>query len=174
MVLVQGLVIDHGSRHPDMKRQVENCYVLTTNVYVEYEKRTLERGGGGTLSFSVGHSGLGGRQNFRVESTRSENRTIFPPSGRPRARHRRLSAHLALLDLRPTFKSISSCSEQRFEEKIKNPVKSGDPIGSPFSGRPRQLHHPRFEGLLSYINLSKGSKPIQNVEGESKERNFES
>ncbi|BBH00113.1 TCP-1/cpn60 chaperonin family protein [Prunus dulcis] len=36
---VEGLVLDHGSRHPDMKRWAENCYILTSNVSLEYEKR---------------------------------------------------------------------------------------------------------------------------------------
>ncbi|KAK8521291.1 hypothetical protein V6N12_005200 [Hibiscus sabdariffa] len=36
---VEGLVLDHGSRHPDMKRRAENCYILTCNVSLEYEKR---------------------------------------------------------------------------------------------------------------------------------------
>nr|GEV93881.1 T-complex protein 1 subunit zeta 1-like [Tanacetum cinerariifolium] len=27
--LVEGLVLDHGSRHPEMKRRAENCYKLT-------------------------------------------------------------------------------------------------------------------------------------------------
>ena len=36
--LVRGLVLDHGARHPDMPRRVENAYVLTLNVSLEYEK----------------------------------------------------------------------------------------------------------------------------------------
>ncbi|MQM08797.1 hypothetical protein Taro_041651 [Colocasia esculenta] len=39
---VEGLVLDHGSRHPDMKRRAENCYILTCNVSLEYEKRAWE------------------------------------------------------------------------------------------------------------------------------------
>ncbi|PNX80931.1 T-complex protein 1 subunit zeta-like protein, partial [Trifolium pratense] len=39
--LVEGLVLDHGSRHPDMKRRAENCYILTCNVSLEYEKRSV-------------------------------------------------------------------------------------------------------------------------------------
>ncbi|WJX70822.1 T-complex protein 1 subunit zeta [Trifolium repens] len=35
--LVEGLVLDHGSRHPDMKRRAENCYIYTCNVSLEYE-----------------------------------------------------------------------------------------------------------------------------------------
>lgn len=31
-VLVKGLVLDHGGRHPDMPKRVENCYILTCNV----------------------------------------------------------------------------------------------------------------------------------------------
>lgn len=42
--LVEGLVLDHGSRHPDMKRHVENCYILTCNVSLEYEKSEINAG----------------------------------------------------------------------------------------------------------------------------------
>ncbi|THG13403.1 hypothetical protein TEA_018017 [Camellia sinensis var. sinensis] len=41
--LVEGLVLDHGSRHPDMKRRAENCYILTCNVSLEYEKSAEQR-----------------------------------------------------------------------------------------------------------------------------------
>ena len=30
--------MDHGARHPDMKKSVENAYILTCNVSLEYEK----------------------------------------------------------------------------------------------------------------------------------------
>ncbi|CAO1617558.1 unnamed protein product [Parajaminaea phylloscopi] len=36
--LVRGLVLDHGARHADMPRRVEDAYVLTLNVSLEYEK----------------------------------------------------------------------------------------------------------------------------------------
>lgn len=36
--LVKGLVLDHGSRHPDMPKRLENAYILTCNVSLEYEK----------------------------------------------------------------------------------------------------------------------------------------
>lgn len=36
--LVKGLVMDHGARHPDMPKRVENAYILTLNVSLEYEK----------------------------------------------------------------------------------------------------------------------------------------
>ncbi|TIB06337.1 hypothetical protein E3P96_00520, partial [Wallemia ichthyophaga] len=36
--LVKGLVLDHGARHPDMPKRVENAYILTLNVSLEYEK----------------------------------------------------------------------------------------------------------------------------------------
>ncbi|TKY64770.1 T-complex protein 1 subunit zeta 1 [Spatholobus suberectus] len=42
--LVKGLVLDHGSRHPDMKRHAENCYILTCNVSLEYEKSEVNSG----------------------------------------------------------------------------------------------------------------------------------
>ena len=37
--LVKGLVVDHGARHPDMPKRIENAFVLTLNVSLEYEKR---------------------------------------------------------------------------------------------------------------------------------------
>ena len=40
--LVRGLVLDHGSRHPDMPKRVENAYILTCNVSMEYEKRSVQ------------------------------------------------------------------------------------------------------------------------------------
>ena len=36
--LVRGLVMDHGGRHPDMPKRVENAYILILNVSLEYEK----------------------------------------------------------------------------------------------------------------------------------------
>jgi T-complex protein 1 subunit zeta len=39
--LVKGLVMDHGARHPDMPKRVTDCYVLTLNVSLEYEKRLI-------------------------------------------------------------------------------------------------------------------------------------
>lgn len=36
--LVRGLVLDHGSRHPDMPKRVENAFVLSCNISFEYEK----------------------------------------------------------------------------------------------------------------------------------------
>lgn len=37
--LVKGLVLDHGSRHPDMPKVVRNAYILSMNVSLEYERR---------------------------------------------------------------------------------------------------------------------------------------
>ncbi|KAL7090334.1 hypothetical protein ACP275_12G034200 [Erythranthe tilingii] len=42
--LIEGLVLDHGSRHPDMKRRAENCHILTCNVSLEYEKSEINAG----------------------------------------------------------------------------------------------------------------------------------
>ena len=39
--LIRGLVMDHGSRHPDMPKRVEDAYILTCNVSLEYEKRCI-------------------------------------------------------------------------------------------------------------------------------------
>eukprot|EP00271_Cylindrocystis_brebissonii_P006700 TRINITY_DN19481_c0_g1_i1.p1 TRINITY_DN19481_c0_g1~~TRINITY_DN19481_c0_g1_i1.p1 ORF type:complete len:535 (+),score=131.93 TRINITY_DN19481_c0_g1_i1:189-1793(+) len=42
--LVEGLVLDHGARHPDMKKRVENAFILTCNVSLEYEKSEVNAG----------------------------------------------------------------------------------------------------------------------------------
>jgi len=42
--LVRGLVLDHGARHPDMKKKVEDAYILTCNVSLEYEKSEVNAG----------------------------------------------------------------------------------------------------------------------------------
>lgn len=42
--LIKGLVLDHGARHPDMPKRVENCYILTCNVSLEYEKSEVNSG----------------------------------------------------------------------------------------------------------------------------------
>ena len=39
--LIRGIVMDHGARHPDMKKRVEDAYILTCNVSMEYEKRSV-------------------------------------------------------------------------------------------------------------------------------------
>lgn len=36
--LIKGLVLDHGTRHPDMPKRLEDCFILTLNVSLEYEK----------------------------------------------------------------------------------------------------------------------------------------
>jgi T-complex protein 1 subunit zeta len=36
--LVKGLVMDHGGRHPEMPKSLKNCFILTCNVSLEYEK----------------------------------------------------------------------------------------------------------------------------------------
>ncbi|KAL2087005.1 hypothetical protein ACEWY4_018064 [Coilia grayii] len=43
-VLIRGLVLDHGARHPDMKKRVEDAYILTCNVSLEYEKTEVNSG----------------------------------------------------------------------------------------------------------------------------------
>lgn len=42
--LIRGLVLDHGPRHPDMKRLSKNAFILTCNVSLEYEKTTVNSG----------------------------------------------------------------------------------------------------------------------------------
>merc|ERR1719343_1545947 len=42
--LIKGLVLDHGARHPDMPKRLENCYILICNVSLEYEKSEVNAG----------------------------------------------------------------------------------------------------------------------------------
>ncbi|KAG2055752.1 T-complex protein 1 zeta subunit [Suillus hirtellus] len=42
--LVRGLVMDHGARHPDMPKRIENAFILTLNVSLEYEKTEVNSG----------------------------------------------------------------------------------------------------------------------------------
>lgn len=42
--LVKGIVMDHGSRHPDMPKRLENAFILTCNVSMEYEKTEVNSG----------------------------------------------------------------------------------------------------------------------------------
>ena len=42
--LVRGLVLDHGSRHPDMPKRLDNCHILNCNVSLEYEKSEVNSG----------------------------------------------------------------------------------------------------------------------------------
>lgn len=39
--LIKGLALDHGARHPDMPKRVENAHILTLNVSLEYEKSEI-------------------------------------------------------------------------------------------------------------------------------------
>ncbi|PNI47306.1 CCT6B isoform 5, partial [Pan troglodytes] len=42
--LIQGLVLDHGARHPDMKKRVEDAFILICNVSLEYEETEVNSG----------------------------------------------------------------------------------------------------------------------------------
>ena len=42
--LIRGLVLDHGGRHPDMPKELKNCYILTANISLEYEKTEVHSG----------------------------------------------------------------------------------------------------------------------------------
>lgn len=42
--LVKGLVLDHGGRHPDMPKRLENAFILTCNISLEYEKSEVNSG----------------------------------------------------------------------------------------------------------------------------------
>lgn len=41
---VNGIVLDHGGRNNDMPTQLENCYILTCNISLEYERSELTTG----------------------------------------------------------------------------------------------------------------------------------
>ena len=41
---VNGLVLDHGGRHPDMPKTLHNCHIMTCNVTFEYEKTEVQSG----------------------------------------------------------------------------------------------------------------------------------
>ncbi|KAF2966091.1 hypothetical protein GQX73_g7481 [Xylaria multiplex] len=42
--LIRGLALDHGARHPDMPKRLENAFILTMNVSLEYEKSEINSG----------------------------------------------------------------------------------------------------------------------------------
>jgi T-complex protein 1 subunit zeta len=42
--LIRGLVLDHGARHENMPKFIKNCYILTANVSLEYEKTEVHSG----------------------------------------------------------------------------------------------------------------------------------
>lgn len=42
--LIKGLALDHGARHPDMPKRLENAFILTLNVSLEYEKSEINSG----------------------------------------------------------------------------------------------------------------------------------
>ena len=41
---IDGLVMDHGARHPDMPRSMTNVHIMTCNVSMEYEKTEITAG----------------------------------------------------------------------------------------------------------------------------------
>jgi len=41
---VNGLVLDHGGRHPDMPKVLNNCHIMTCNVTFEYEQTEVQSG----------------------------------------------------------------------------------------------------------------------------------
>jgi T-complex protein 1 subunit zeta len=42
--LIKGLVLDHGGRHENMPSRLENCYIMSLNVSLEYEKTEVHSG----------------------------------------------------------------------------------------------------------------------------------
>ena len=51
--LVRGLVLDHGARHPDMPKRLENAFILTLNVSLEYEKTLVSSPRDQRLSYDL-------------------------------------------------------------------------------------------------------------------------
>jgi len=43
-VFIDGLVLDHGARHPDMPKRSENAHIMILNVSLEYEKSEVNSG----------------------------------------------------------------------------------------------------------------------------------
>lgn len=41
---IDGLVLDHGARHPDMPKRSENAHIMILNVSLEYEKSEVNSG----------------------------------------------------------------------------------------------------------------------------------
>ena len=41
---IDGLVLDHGARHPDMPKRSENSHIMILNVSLEYEKSEVNSG----------------------------------------------------------------------------------------------------------------------------------
>ena len=70
--LVRGLVLDHGARHPDMPKRVENAYILTLNVSLEYEKTSVTLS---KISFRF-------ELTYRTEKSTLDSSTPRPSSGR--------------------------------------------------------------------------------------------
>jgi len=43
-LLIRGLVLDHGARHVGMPKRLENCFILSANISLEYEKSEVNSG----------------------------------------------------------------------------------------------------------------------------------
>jgi chaperonin GroEL (HSP60 family) len=41
--LIRGLVLDHGARHPDMPKRLDNCFILTANISLGAAVRLMGR-----------------------------------------------------------------------------------------------------------------------------------
>lgn len=60
--LIRGLVMDHGSRHPDMPKRIEGeVFILTCNISLEYEKSEVNSGGRARVGMRRGGAGAGRR-----------------------------------------------------------------------------------------------------------------
>lgn len=52
-------MLDHGSRHPGMPKRLENCFILTCNISLEYEKSEVSKvAGSGILALLIASSAL--------------------------------------------------------------------------------------------------------------------
>ena len=71
--LIKGLVMDHGPRHPDMPKRVENAYILSLNVSLEYEKRCA--------LYALFHRQVNGLTLWNTVKSTRRSTTTLPSSG---------------------------------------------------------------------------------------------
>ena len=86
--LVRGLVLDHGSRHPDMPKRLENCFIMTCNVSLEYEKTEVNSASSTSRPRTGRSSSL-----LSASSSRTGCRWGLCDDGRGPRHHHRLQAH---------------------------------------------------------------------------------
>ena len=77
-MLVRGLVLDHGARHVGMPKRLENCFILSANVSLEYEKSEVNSG----FFYSNAEQReklVAAEREYTDERVRWVTRPLFPP-----------------------------------------------------------------------------------------------